>query len=292
MAAFANLSFETQGALPGDAASWTLNLSTAVHWAPFASVSGAGQRTDDFEFSWGNSTPILALDGTNTVVDQFNMPPPLNTAFDDFERHWANDGFLFVIAATVYAEFANKVNPPPDPFDDFEGQWANTGFAFSLASVITDTALFEAVPDEDYESGWNNDAYLFTVVNGVLVPLAPMLDAQFDAAVHAAEDFETFKADQTFTVTLPSTFTAPAHGFSNGQHVKFFPAIDGQSQLPTPLNTGVVYTIANATANTFEVTAGGSSIVMSDAGGGTNYVRTDTTTGWGGRDGDTSGSDP
>ena len=286
MPAFANMSFETQGSLAGDAASWTLNLSTAVHWAAFTSATGAGARADDFEFNWGNNSPVSLLDGTNTVVDQFNMPVPLNTPFDDFEKKWLNDGFLFVLAATVYAEFTNHVLPPPDPFDDFEGEWANTIFAFSLASVTTTAALFNLGADaqEDYEAGWGNDSYLFA--------LGATSAALFAEGVLAtAETFEGFKADQTFTVTLPSTFNATAHGFTNGQQVKFFPAIDGQSQLPTPLNTGVVYTITGATTNTFQVQSG-STVVMTDAGGGTNYVRTDTTQGWGGRDGDTAGSDP
>jgi hypothetical protein len=78
---------------------------------------------------------------------------------------------------------------------------------------------------------------------------------------------DTNAAIKTFSVS-GSTLTANGHGYNNGQAAMVtgtvfcnFPIKTGCSylQMPTPLVTGEIYYIANATTNTFQLslTAGG-----------------------------------
>lgn len=289
---FANLSFETVGASAGDAASWTLTQASSVHWAKFASALGGGQRGDDFEYLWGGDNFVNALvEPTNEGRMMFSSPANPQRV-DTFEINWSNDGFQFAFSGGAFAEFANRLVPPPDPFEGFEGEWSNTDFIFAFASPDLDRDLFNLGTEQadDLEDGWNNDAYVFAFAGG-----GAAVFAMSDGSTPPYESFEDFVPDLLIAaVLLNGTITINGHGLSNGAKVTVFIAIDNLSQLPKPLASGVTYFVVNVTANTFGLSAtnGGSQITFDDGGAGTNYVRTDTSKSWGGRDGDTSGSDP
>jgi hypothetical protein len=295
----ANPSFETAGATPGDAASWTLSVTAATSWATFARADGGVTRFEGFELSWGQTIgyedPALftTMDPAFAQRDVFNAPTLPPEFADGFEKHWLNDGFLFSLPLAAAAEFANhpSASPPSptvDPFDGFETEWANSVFFRSLADVTTDEALFfnfdlsMPEPYEDFE--WLNP-----------LPGGGFVQMMFTeaGASWSAETFEGFKPDQPFIMTPPSTITAPAHGYTNGQQIKVFASIyDPQTVLPRGLSPKLTYTVAAATANTLELTLGGSTVVVSDAGSGTNYLRVDPAFSWGGLDGDTMAQDP
>jgi hypothetical protein len=293
MPAFTNLSFELADP-DGGALGWTWNSSASTHWAAFSSANGFGQRFDGFEFGWGSDTIISVLDGSNTnrlIFSHVTDPLPA----DGFEHHWGNDGFLFVFGAGAAAPFAGQTTlDPTTPYEEFDHGWlSGTGqFFFSWADVTADPALYGSDAFEAFETGWGNDAFIFDFTNPDL-SAADFVEA---GVVGQVETFEGFKTDQAFGVQIApvNTIDVTGHGFLNNDKVKFFPAIDGQSQLPTPLSTGVTYFVIFVSADRFQIAfqSGGTAISIIDGGSGTNYVRTDIAKNWGGRDGDTTGSDP
>jgi len=265
----------------GGASGWTWTSHAAFHWAAFTSSNGFGSRFDAFEFGWSADNFVGALDGTNTSRAFFSVPM-FNLAADGFEKNWNNDGFLFELVNATFAAFA----PSMGVDEDFEAGWSNVPFLFAFGGGdVTSGGI------DDFESGWA-PGYLFAFGGG------DVTSATFTegALTQSAESFEAFKADQVIaSVTVASsTLNIVAHGFVDGDKVTLFPAVDDISQLPNPLASGVNYFVVNSLANVFQLapSSGGAPIVLNDSGSGSNYVRTDTSKNWGGRDGDTSGSDP
>ncbi len=284
MPAPTNLSFETGGALAGVAASWSLvRVAGGMRWAPYArDAAGDLQHFEDFEFAWGNVPFVGALDGTNTERKFFSAPLDSIPA-DGFERHWDNDGFLFSMPLAESAEFLYDVIHPTArrARDDFEGSWANEPFYFSAGPSTAATFNTTPIAFDGFELEW---------VTGYVTDFSGTAMDFEDTT--AREDFEAFKEDQVFTVALPSTILAVAHGYVDGDEIVIFSSIDDNdtSGLPTPLNDGLTYTVATASTDSFSITTAGVTVVMTDGGRGTNYIRAKK--GWGGRDGDTSGHDP
>lgn len=80
-----------------------------------------------------------------------------------------------------------------------------------------------------------------------------------------------------FTVDpATDTFTATAHGLTNGQRVM---VRNQNGTLPSPLDTATSYYVISAATNTFQLslTQGGGAVNVTTAGDGTNTVRLDYT---------------
>lgn len=275
--AFANLSFETAGATAGDAASWTWTAVSGSLWAP---IGTPPVHADGFELGWGADVFFGSLTSSEPAV----FAGPVPQLFDGFETGWSNNAFAFTLAAAAAENFPTGIaSPTTETFDGFErAGWSVVPFLFAFAGGTSAGV-------DDFE-GWISPYY-------VALPSATAATFQEGGGSGAVETFEAFKADQAFSggnVTLPGTFTIPSHGFVNGDKVKFFIAIDEVSVLPSGLSDQITYFVIAAAANTFQVslTSGGAAVALTDVGNGTNYVRTDVTQNWGGRDGDTAGSDP
>ncbi len=81
-----NLSFETAGTAPGEAASWTWTRNVPFLFESFASLQYAGiSRFEGFELGWGVDDFVGALTPpTNAELFVFGSGNP----FDDFETGW------------------------------------------------------------------------------------------------------------------------------------------------------------------------------------------------------------
>jgi len=89
----------------------------------------------------------------------------------------------------------------------------------------------------------------------------------------AGYGFSSFKIPAAAIAVTPnystSTFTAVAHGLTNGEFVH----LGSTYYVPSPINPGVTYSIINATANTFQLSQDGSTALpMNDNGVGTIFV--------------------
>lgn len=75
----------------------------------------------------------------------------------------------------------------------------------------------------------------------------------------------------TVTIATPAVFTLNAHGFSDGDLLRFFTT----GALPTGLSVNTDYYVASSTANTFQVAAtlGGATIATSGTQSGTHTVQ-------------------
>jgi len=85
-----NLSFETQGTNPGDAASWTRTATAPFHFESFETPLYVS-RFEGFEMGWGADDFIDELVvPTTAAVFEFGTIPALGviTPYENFERSW------------------------------------------------------------------------------------------------------------------------------------------------------------------------------------------------------------
>ena len=172
-----NPSFEDEGALPGEAAHWTLSAVTNLEeiagfgtlpeqaWDGFerwfallatledvvsvrAFFGVALEGHEAFEAGWGAGPFLGELSPAQVVVAEFGQG-----AIEDMEAGWSNDGFLWSwdnVSSTV-AQFDGE------PREDFEDQWAgNQGFDWGWSSVVSSAARFDdgTATREGFDSDW------------------------------------------------------------------------------------------------------------------------------------------
>ncbi len=133
-----NPRFETPGAYPGEAESWTLRTFVAtIEFAAFTpeplSSRDDFSRWYDFHFS---------LDECTVVVAFFD---PNNEGYEDFEESWGNDYYLTEIPTghVDICEFDGE------DFETMDGAgWDVDPYAWTLEDVSTATAVFDG---DDYE---------------------------------------------------------------------------------------------------------------------------------------------
>lgn len=290
-----NLSFETAGTEPGFADQWALTMSASVLTESFARADGGESSFEGFEFGWGVDGFVGDLTIPTTAQPMQFGPVPQNTPFDGFEHFWNNDGFLFDLAALASAAFLNHPgalppNPTTDAFEGFESEWMNSIFFSDLSQTTTITDEWNSTLDakEGFEREWDsNESFIFDFTS------APPTPAQFNEAgvLGNAETFEAFNPDLPFGID-GNTIVLAASPYHDNDQVTFFPSLFGNSVLPTPLSTKIVYTVASATPTTFTLTLNGNPVVISDPGAGQNWVRGNTAIQWGGINGDLQGEDP
>lgn len=201
----------------------------------------------------GNETALFAFPGGEAATFSFLQYPPLGINIEDFERGWPTNEHYFTAfsqVASATAAFSVTVFDPPN-----------------------------GIPVENFEGGWkDNQDYEFTMGSTSPFVFQP-------GSVHV-ESFEAVKADQLMSADhTASTFTAAAHGFSNGDQCSIYAGtlLNGTAGLiPTGINSALTFFIINKTTNTFQIaqTSGGTAITFSDNGSGPLYVKANPALFW------------
>jgi hypothetical protein len=280
-----NGSFETAGAAPGLAASWTSTVQTSAEvWADFdGNPSEAFTRAQEgFEQGWTGSDDqalVAAFEGQGIDLETAVWSPgPGEISVEGFEKEWPGT------PGGVHYGLITEITPEFVIIERFETGWfipedrLPATFEFVLAApsdVVTDTLI------DDFETGWGQD----DIVND-LDPQDPELvqPAAFGAIV--PEDFESFE-----DIQAPEIVTAnPTTGVFSFQTAPGTPVIlndavtltNSDGYLPTPLRAGVTYYVTGVSGSTFhlKVSPAGAALDLSDAGAGVHYLVRDPAQWW------------
>jgi hypothetical protein len=169
-----NPSFEDQGALPGEAAHWTLTAVTSVQ-----EIAGFGtsleQAWEDFE-RWCEFLGDFA-----TILNARAFFDLSANGYEAFDRGWGGGAFFWELlpAQVVPAAFG------PDDVEDCESGWNNASFLWTWDSVSSVVGQFDGEPCEDFEEQWrSNESYAWSWLSVTSSP------AMFDGGAQTAEDFE------------------------------------------------------------------------------------------------------
>lgn len=169
--ALLNPSFEDAGALPGEAAHWTLIAVTQL--STIAGFGGAPELAWE-TFDWGPWFGSLADVPVTRMFFGAN-------GFENFEVGWLAGVYVnaFSPAQLVAASFGGMGH------EDFETGWLSTPYLRTWAEVSATAALFDGEPLEDFEEGWRgNETYPEKWVELISTP------ALFDGGASTVEDFE------------------------------------------------------------------------------------------------------
>ncbi|MCL2726439.1 MAG: hypothetical protein FWD69_18625 [Polyangiaceae bacterium] len=170
--ALLNPSFEDAGALPGEAAHWTLTAVTSLE--ELAGFGAAPEEAwEDFE-CWFER--LAFLDDVVVVLAFFDTLK----GYEAFESGWDNAVYLYELppAQLVAATFDGK------DAEDCETGWSNVPYAREWDDVASTMGVFGGEPREDFD--WrSNEAYAWTWAGVMSSP------AMFDAGAQAVEGFES-----------------------------------------------------------------------------------------------------
>lgn len=273
MPAPTNLSFETAGATPGDAASWTTAIVDGFQDIAVFYPGTSPRPWDDFELGWTNDTALFAFVGVGTdlAVPNFTTLLALPKHFEDFEELWSsNQNYLFAMGPEAVGTFTG-----PQDFDDFETGWANVPYLLAFAPGDISVAVFTGpVNFDDFET-WVV-APLFSFAPGdILVGL-------FDgAAPQPFEDFEEVKYDTPYAADpVTDVFSAPGHPFIANDPITL---LNNGGVLPQPLEELVTYyavTVVPGVSLQLALTVAGAPINLTTAGGGDVVLHGDPTLYW------------
>jgi hypothetical protein len=266
--AYANPSFETADpANPGLAQSWTIAVVSFMTIAGYALAGGLERAWEDFDDGWVTGWVSTSSASSSAVYSSaIFMSPPI---FESFEAGWGIDQPISLdVGATASAAYGSTLAA----FDTFEVEWFSGVWSTTLGTMTP--GLYGSALDafDTFEVEWFSGAYSTTLAGSTTTAL-------FGGPV-AYEDFSPAFAPVPFTAN-PSTdtFTAPAHGMSNGKRVR----VTSTDHLPDGLGAGNYYFVIGATTNTFQLaaTSGGSAVDVTAPGAGTHTVISDGTTEWG-----------
>jgi hypothetical protein len=171
--ALANPSFEDAGALPGDAAHWTLTAHTSRE-AIAAFGAAPPEAFESFE-RWFAFVDALA--GVTTVIAFFDGG---RDGDEDFEEAWANSLYL--------REFQPAVLVPlhTPAAETFDANWSGAAYFLAWGAAPSDAATFGAHGIEDFEAHWHaNESFahdLATITTD---------GARFAPGARAFEPFDT-----------------------------------------------------------------------------------------------------
>jgi hypothetical protein len=263
MATLTNLGFETAGASPGLAGSWT--TATTGAGAVYPDLSGGGGEAprpyESFEAGWGNDDYLTTLDPLSVVLADFNTGAD-TTAYESFEIEWGNDAYLFALGSAIAASFTGGAN-----HESFDAGWGNDDYLTTLDTTIA-ASFTGGGAYESFEAGWGNDDYL--------TALDTTTACSFDEGATAYETFAGLIAPFAFSVSS-NTFQAAAHPLSNGNRVVFTgPGLSAE------ITVGLTYYVINKTTDTFQVskTLGGVAIAVSDNASTTARCKGDPAVYW------------
>ena len=169
-----NPSFEDEGALPGEAAHWTLTAVTILE-----EIAGFGtlpeQASEDFE-RW-----FELLAELDSVLTSRAFFAPGTDGFESFTTGWGAGAYLFDLPPA-------QVVPVPfsvDAVEDCETGWRNATFAWSWDDVTSVAGQFDGEPREDFDDQWSGNQSFARDWGAVTAATA-----MFDGGVQDRENFE------------------------------------------------------------------------------------------------------
>lgn len=253
-----NPSFEDPDpADPGLALSWAITVTASFVFAGYELDSGLFRAWDAFDDGWVVDYAFATEADTAAIYNvSLELPAP---ARETFIVGWFSGVYLFDLGAMTQALYSGGA------YETFSVSWGSNVHLTTLGSMT-------AAGADTFSSGWFTGAYATT--------LGSMNAADYNAGADAFENFEDVLAPIPFTATPTSdTFTAIAHGLSNGTRV----LVVSDGQLPSGLNHMAAYFVIGATADTFQLsaTSGGSAVDIGNQGTGAHQVISDGLTDWG-----------
>jgi hypothetical protein len=201
MADPSNPSFEDQGALPGQADSWSEDYSSG---AEDVAEFGAGPRNRPYEGfigGWGdNHQAVTGFSEATAVAAMFESG---GLAFENFETSWGapqpfnhQSVFTFDPGNFEAATFDDTPYYTPEDFEDFEegwdtnesweANWAAVGVS-STAATFDDYLYKTPESVEDFEEVWQDNENAEDNFDEAGVSKTAAL---FDSGTNAFEDFE------------------------------------------------------------------------------------------------------
>lgn len=260
-----NLGFETAGASPGLAASWTLSTISSVE--QYAGYGSPETAWDGFESGWVTGWQTdLGSSSAATYSAAFLSPPP---AFEAFEIGWNNTLWITDIGATAAAIY----DPDSEEFESFNTAWDNDVWLTELddpSAAIYTTGGGPTLGYEAFEGGWGNTGWQ-TAIGSTEAALFDDLEAY--------EDFNEVYAPVPVTIDpTANTLIAPSHGIPNGTLVR----IQASARPPANLNPELDYWVVNTATNTLQLAPvfGGSAIDIGDQGAGAHALLVDPYVYW------------
>jgi hypothetical protein len=264
----ANLSFETAGASPGLAGSWSLaSTATAEEVATYEQADGADRAVDGFEHGWGGPVVFDFDDVAGATAEYsaaFFVTPRLR---EDFEIGWVtNQALLTDLGQSIAAEYDGE------PYESFETNWAtDQEFITSFDDVASVSGGIET-----FATGWSTDGYLTSFVGGGT--------AEYDGdAGEFVEDFEETFVPRQFSAHAGDNelLFAGGHGLADEDRVRVY----STGRLPAGLNDQASYWLVYVDANTVQLSslppADGVEIVdLADPGFGAHFLARDPTQFW------------
>jgi len=273
MPAPTNLSFETAGATPGTAASWTATGVDAFQDIAVFYPGTSPRPWEDFEKGWTNDGAFFAFVGvpTDLAVPNFTTLSVVPQHAETFEELWSgNQDYLFEMGPEAVAVFTG-----PQDFDDFETGWANVPYLGVFAPGDVSVAVFTGPANFDNFETWVA-APLFIFGGGDVIA------GIFDGAVpQNFEDFEEVRLDAVYSADpVTDVFNAPGHGFVLNDAITL--KNDG-GVLPQPLEEQVTYYAVGVVPGVslqLSLTPGGAAINITTSGGGAVVLHGDETLYW------------
>lgn len=266
MTTLQNLGYESgMPGAPGAAQYWTVTVGASVE--EYAAYNGVDfiEAWESFEFWTSDWTKELGA--TSAAVYASTSLVPLTV--EGFEEGWDATPWLSSLGATAAAQYGTAL----EAFESFALEWNTAGWQLGIGA--TSTANYDVgspEPREDFEEEWNTAGWQLAIGSTVA--------ASYDGAVpEAVEDFnEVFPPVVVSVDPGTSTFTAAAHGLTNGTLVRFRTT----GQPPGGLSPALDYWVVGAATNTFQVarSVGGPAVAMDHQGGGTHSWLADPTRYW------------
>ncbi len=169
-----NPSFEDAGALPGEAAHWTMTAVTSLE--VLAGFGAAPEEAwEDFERWFAR---LAALDDVTVALAFFDS---VAEGYEDFGEGWANAVYLHELppAQRVTCPFGGGA------VEDCEAGWRTVPYLRDWALVTAEPGVFDGEPQEGFEDQWrSNESYARTWAD------ITSSGARFDGAAQSAEDFD------------------------------------------------------------------------------------------------------
>ena len=235
MATFRNTSFEQAASgrqnhdgVSFEAKYWSTRLNfTSGEYADFgdAEVIGCAER---FERGWGNTDHVFEFVGVgfDHAPFIFNQGPEPKVV-ETFESEWGDiyDQHTRLEAATFNAGLYDE--------EDFESDWGNDSYLFEFDSGV----LYDGV-SESFESGWDNATWQDEFAPGDL-----------DDFLLAVEDFETFVNDMFFFEIPEGTSNATWILYVVGEQVVYAANGDDEQTIVSELTSRINALLGDAHAS-------------------------------------------
>lgn len=156
-----NPNFETAGAEPGDADSWTVTSSVSIQSFAGYSVGAWDVAFEGFELQWSNDDFMWVFGPTDLEGAIYE---PEDDAVEWYELGWDNNNWSDELISTDYAQY-NSLN---ELFEAFEREWgSNESYVNDWTGVTSELADYDQagnpdVPYEPMERGWKgNEDFVF-----------------------------------------------------------------------------------------------------------------------------------